>query len=202
MTLRELNLDEIRRLYREELLRTFPPSELKPLKAIEGLYTTGRYQVLGAFEEEELLGYALMWLEPGIQFALLDYLGTVEGKRNGGVGAQIIALLGDHYAHYRGVFGEAEGVFSSDPEEAAMQARRLGFYERNGFRYGGYDCALYGVHYQTLIRGDEDVTAEELLEAHQAIYKGQIPPELYRRFIQIPLAEGEEPNPVGDWVEE
>ena len=78
----------------------------------------------------------------------------------------------------------------------------LGFYERNGFRYGGYDCALYGVHYQTLIRGDEDVTAEELLEAHQAIYKGQIPPELYRRFIQIPLAEGEEPNPVGDWVEE
>lgn len=202
MTLRPLTPEELHKLYDTELKRAFPPSELKPLKAMEDLRRRDRYEPLGLFDGEEPAAYALMWLEPGIPFALLDYLGTVESRRNSGLGTQLLDLLAQHYAHYRGIFGEAESPAAPDPAEAALRRRRLGFYQRNGFRYGGYDCALFGVHYQTLIRGDADVSPQELMNAHQAIYKGHFPDLIYQRFIQIPLPDGEEPRPAGSWIEE
>ena len=202
MRLKTLNAQALTALYQTELVRAFPPSELKPLKSMLNLMEQNRYEALGLYDEDGLHGYALTWLEPGIPFALLDYFGTLEGQRGSGLGTKMLDMLSEHYKDYRGVFGEAEGAFSSDPEEKSLQERRLAFYERNGFRYGGYDCALFGVHYLTLIRGDEDVTAEELLDAHQRIYKSGIPPKVYDQFIQIPLHEGEEVRIPTEWNEE
>ena len=202
MKLNELTPAQLSQLYEAELKHDFPPEELKPLKAILSLMEQGRYQALGLYDGEELLGYALLWLEPDVPFALLDYLGTIEGKRSRGLGTVMLDLLADYYKDYRGVFGEAEAPENGDPAGEALRRRRLGFYLRNGFRYGGYDCALFGVHYQTLIRGREDVTPEELLAVHQRIYRSHMPPHVYQRFIQIPLAPGETPNPPGDWIEE
>ena len=202
MQLKTLNADELTALYRTELVNAFPPSELKPLKSMLNLMEGDRYEALGMYDEDGLHGYALTWLEPGIPFALLDYFGTLEGQRGSGLGTKMLDLLAEHYRNYRGIFGEAEGVFSPDPEEAKLQQRRLDFYYRNGFRYGGYDCALFGVHYLTLIRGDGDVSAEELLDAHQRIYRSGIPPQAYERFIQIPLHEGEEIRVPTEWKEE
>lgn len=162
MRLNELNREELSALYRSQMTRDFPPQELKPLKSMLELMEEGRYQALGLFDEDELLGYALVWREPGVSFALLDYLGTLPGVRN----------------------------------------RGLGFYLRNGFRYGGYDCALFGVHYQTLIRGTADVSPEELLEVHRRFYQSRFPAHIYERFVQLPLAPGEQPNPPGNWMEE
>ena len=85
--------------------------------------------------------------------------------RSQGLGSQLLGLLREYYAHYRGIFGEAEAPENGAPEGEPLRRRRLAFYERNGFRYGGYDCALFGVHYQTLIMGDEDVTPEELMQS-------------------------------------
>ena len=202
MRLKTLTAQELADLYRTELVNAFPPSELKPLKSMLNLMEGNRYEALGMYDETGLHGYALTWLEPGIPFALLDYFGTLEGQRGSGLGTKMLDLLADHYRNYRGIFGEAEGVFSPDPEEAKLQQRRLDFYHRNGFRYGGYDCALFGVHYLTLIRGDEDVSAEELLDAHQRIYRSGIPSPAYERFIQIPLREGEAVRVPTEWKEE
>ncbi len=202
MKLNVLTPQELTHLYETELVRAFPPSELKPLSSMLALMEQNRYEALGMYDGAGLHGYALTWLEPGVPFALLDYLGTLEGQRSNGLGTTMLALLGEHYKHYRGIFGEAEGVFSPEAEEAELQKRRLGFYERNGFRYGGYDCALFGVHYLTLIRGDEDVSPEELLEAHQRIYRSGIPAHVYDRAIQIPLLPGEEVRTLTDWKEE
>ena len=202
MTLNDLSPAQLSHLYTAEMKSAFPPEELKPLKSMLNLMAQNRYEALGMFDEEGMHGYALTWLEPGIPFALLDYFGTLEGQRGSGLGTKMLDLLAEHYKDYRGVFGEAEGAFSPDPAEKALQERRLAFYERNGFRYGGYDCALFGVHYLTLIRGDGDVTAEELLDAHQRIYKSGIPPKVYDQFIQIPLHEGEEVRIPAEWNEE
>ena len=144
----------------------------------------------------------MLWLEPGIPFALLDYLGTFDGRRSQGLGTIMLDLLAGYYKDYRGIFGEAEAPEGGSPEGEELRRRRLGFYLRNGFRYGGYDCALFGVHYQTLIRGREDVTPGELLAVHQKIYSGHMPKQVYDRFIQIPLLPGQRPNSMGDWVEE
>ena len=202
MKLKVLSAEELTRLYQTELVRAFPPSELKPLKSMLNLMAQNRYEALGMADESGLHGYALTWLEPGIPFALLDYFGTLEGQRGTGLGTQMLSLLAEHYKDYRGIFGEAEGAFSPDEEERATQQRRLDFYYRNGFRYGGYHCALFGVHYLTLIRGRDDVTPEELLDAHQRIYRSGIPPQIYDRFIQIPLLPGEEIRVPTEWNEE
>lgn len=202
MRLKTLDAEELTALYQSELVNAFPPTELKPLKSMLNLMAQNRYEALGLYDEAGLHGYALTWLEPGIPFALLDYFGTLEGQRGTGLGTKMLDMLSEHYKNYRGIFGEAEGAFSSDPDEKALQERRLAFYERNGFRYGGYDCALFGVHYLTLIRGREDVSPEELLDAHQRIYRSGIPKEAYDRFIQIPLREGEEVRVPTEWNEE
>ena len=202
MKLRILNKTELEHLYNTEMKRAFPPCELKPLKSMEDMRDTNRYDPLGLFEGEELLAYAMIWMEPDIPHVLLDYLGTVEGRRGAGIGTQMLKLLQQRYAHRGYVFGEAERDNSPDPEERRLQSRRLDFYFRNGLRYAGYDCALFGVHYETLILGGEDVTAEELMQAHQTIYRRQIPQKNYERFVQIPLAPGEKPNPAVEWREE
>ena len=202
MKLIDLTPSQLTELYHAELKSDFPPNELKPLKAMLSLMEQGRYQALGLYDGEELLGYALLWLEPDIPFALLDYLGVLSGKRDRGLGSVMLGLLADYYKDYRGVFGEAEAPENGDPSGEGLRRRRLDFYLRNGFRYGGYDCALFGVHYQTLIRGREDVTPEELLAVHQKIYHCHLPAAIYQRFIQIPLAPGQRPNQPGDWIEE
>lgn len=202
MELRELTPEQLKQLYDQELKRAFPPQELKPLKAMEGLREQGRYQALGLWDGEVLRGYALMWLEPDYPFVLLDYLGTLEGMRSQGLGSKMLDLLSKYYAGCRGVFGEAEAPDHGAPEGEPLRRRRLAFYERNGFRYGGYDCALFGVHYQTLIRGDADVSAQELMQAHQSIYRRHMPQSIFERFIQIPLLPGEQVKSAGEWIEE
>lgn len=202
MKLIELGEEGLTRLYQKEMTRDFPPQELKPLKAMLELMAQGRYQALGLYEGEELLGYALVWREPGVPFVLLDYLGTLPGVRNRGLGGQLLDLLAHYYREERGIFGEAESDEGGADADRELRRRRLGFYLRHGFRYGGYDCALFGVHYQTLIRGREDVTPEELLKVHRSFYQNRFPAHIYKRFVQLPLAPGEAPNPPGNWTEE
>lgn len=202
MKLKVLSAGELEELYRTELVRAFPPEELKPLKSMLTLLEQDRYQALGMVDEEGLHGYALFWLEPGVPYALLDYFGTVEGQRGAGLGSRMLRLLADFYKDYRAIFGEAEAVTSSDPEEAALQARRLEFYRRNGLRYAGYDCALFGVHFHTLILDRGENSPEEVLDAHQRIYRSGLPAPAYERFIQIPLREGEAVRAATDWIEE
>jgi GNAT superfamily N-acetyltransferase len=202
MELRILTSRQLTDLYNGEMKRAFPPDELKPLKAMEGLRDQGRYDALGLWDGEQLLGYAMMWLEPGCSFALLDYLGIMDGQRDRGLGSTLLTLLKEYYSHYRAIFGEAEAPENGAPEGEPLRRRRLEFYHRNGFRYGGYDCALFGVHYQTLILGGEDVTPEQLLQVHQDIYRGYMPAHIYGRFIQLPLLPGQAVNPAGDWIED
>ena len=200
MKLNLLNKEELTNLYKDEMMFDFPRAELKPLRAMLRLMDMGQYDPLLVTDDQGVaLGYAMIWLPRARNGALLEYLGVLRGKRNGGLGSQVLPLLA---ARYGQLFGEAEAPTSDDPAENDLRRRRIAFYERNGFRVLDYECALFGVHYRALIRGAEDVTAEELLQVHQSIYRRHFPPALYQRFIQIPLRPGERPNPPGRWMEE
>lgn len=202
MKLIELSPETLSGLYETEMRSAFPPEELKPLGAMLSMMEQGRYRPLGLYEGEELLGYAMLWLEPGVPFALLDYLGTLEGKRNRGLGTAMLALMAEYCGEELTLFGESEAPENGAPEGEPLRRRRLAFYQRNGFRYGGYDCALFGVHYRTLIRGRPEITPQALLKAHQAIYRRHMPAHIYQKFIQLPLAPGETPQKPERWTEE
>ena len=161
MELKTLNERELSALYREEMVYDFPKSELKPLGAMLRLLEMGQYDPLVVTENGERVGYAMMWLPKSRQGALLEYLGVLRGKRSAGLGARILPLLAQRYGQ---LFGEAEAPTSQDEAENHLRRRRIGFYERNGFRVLDYECALFGVHFKCLYRGPQtdDRAVEQL----------------------------------------
>ena len=199
MKLNLLNRERLTDLYRTEMVFDFPKAELKPLRAMLRLMDLGQYDpILVTSEDGEPLGYAMLWLPRSRQGALLEYLGVLRGKRNGGLGAQILSLLAERYGQ---LFGEAEAPTSDDPAENDLRRRRIAFYERNGFRVLDYDTALFGVHFKSLYLGPE--TDDRKVEAlHRSVYADYFSPEHRQRFIQVPLRHGETVHPAPEWVEE
>lgn len=85
--------------------------------------------------------------------------------------------------------GEAQEE-SAPPEENALRARRLSFYERSGFRRLDYQTRIFGVQYAMLVWPEEDAAEpERLQDAHRGLYRGQLPNPLFRRVIHIPADE-------------
>lgn len=199
MELKMLNKEELTALYQNEMTADFPKAELKPLRAMLRLMDMGRYDPLLITEGGQPLGYALLWLPEGREGALLEYLGVLRGKRNGGLGTKILALLA---ARYGQLFGEAEAPGpEASPEENDLRRRRIAFYERNSFRVLDYQCALFGVRFHCLYRGPE--TDDRKVEAlHRGVYAGYFSPAHMERYIQLPLAPGEAVKPAPEWVEE
>lgn len=198
MELKTLNERELSALYREEMVYDFPKSELKPLGAMLRLLEMGQYDPLVVTENGERVGYAMMWLPKSRQGALLEYLGVLRGKRSAGLGARILPLLAQRYGQ---LFGEAEAPTSQDEAENHLRRRRIGFYERNGFRVLDYECALFGVHFKCLYRGPQtdDRAVEQL---HRSVYADYFSPQHMERYIQLPLKPGEEIHPAPAWKEE
>lgn len=197
MELRLLNKEELAALYQTELTADFPKSELKPLRVMFHLMDMGRYEPLLATDGGRPVGYAVVWLSGHREGALLEYFGVRPGLRNGGLGTNILALLGSRYGQ---IFGEAEAPCSDDPVENDLRRRRIAFYERNGFRVLDYECALFGVRFRCLYRGPE--TDDRKVEAlHRGVYAGYFSPAHMERYIQLPLKPGEEIHPEPEWVE-
>ena len=198
MELKCLTKAELTALYHGELVADFPKSELKPLRAMLGLMDMGRYDPLLVTEGEETLGYAMVWLPSDRNGALLEYFGVLRGKRNGGLGSRILDLLAERYGQ---LFGEAEAPTSHDPAENDLRRRRIGFYERNGFRVLDYECALFGVHFNCLYRGGE--TDDRVVEKmHRSVYADYFSPGHMERFVQLPLKPNEPILPAPEWMEE
>lgn len=198
MKLEILTKEALTALYNSELVADFPKSELKPLRGMLNLMDRGVYDPLLVTEGEETVGYAMVWLPTDRNGALLEYFGVLRGKRNNGLGSRILDLLTQRYGQ---LFGEAEAPTSTDPAENDLRRRRIGFYERNGFRVLDYECALFGVHFNCLYRGPEqdDRVVEKM---HQGVYADYFTPAHMERFIQLPLKPGEPIHPAPEWVEE
>ncbi len=198
MELKLLNKEELTALYNAELVFDFPKSELKPVRSMHRLMDMGVYEPMLVLEDGEAIGYAMVWLPPSRQGAMLEYFGVLRGKRNGGLGTRILHRLAEQYGQ---IFGEAEAPTSDDPAENDLRRRRIGFYLRNGLRLLDYDCALFGVHFNCLYLGPE--TDDRKIEAlHRSVYASYFSPEHMAKHIQLPLRPGEEIIPAPEWVEE
>ena len=189
MELRLLTASELAIAYDTDLRDAFPPSELKPLSAMEDLRSRGLYDPLCLFDDDgAAMGYILLWKHLDGRYLLIDYLCVPARRRNGGIGAKLIRMAIDHYPVGTVFIGE-------------MILRRLGFYKRCGALTLGYDCALFGVHFKTICWAEPMPPEEEILRKHQEIYLNQFGRERYDRYIQLPLKPGEAVNPVTDWTE-
>lgn len=202
MNLQVLSPEQLQKVYETDLREAFPPSELKPLSAMERMRAKGIYDPLGLFDENRrLLGCALLWKHPEGRYLLLDYLCVPRQQRGGGIGGQLLQAMRARYPADTVFLGESEAP-TGDPERDGLILRRLDFYRRSGAAILGYDTALFGVHFKTICWANPLPCEDEILKNHQEIYLSQFGQEKYDRYIQIPLAPGEVPRPVTDWVED
>ena len=201
MTLRELTAQELKHLHKTELREAFPPEELKPYAAMRKLMKSGAYQPVGAFEGENLVGYALLWRDPTGQHVLIDYLGVTKTRRNGGLGGQILELLAQRFHSLDGIIVESEAPEGGETD--ALRRRRMDFYRRNGFVFLDYDCVLFGVHYAVCLRSPNGKGTEAAaLEAHKALYRSQFPGWAYKKFIQIHRDPAHPLDPPESWADQ
>lgn len=201
MYLNVMTPEELERAYRTDLTEAFPPSELKPLGAMEAMRRQGVYEPLCLRDGTgDVLGYVLLWKHEDGRYVLVDYLCVPAGKRNGGTGGMLLREAIARSPKDTVFIGETEAP-TGDLDRDALILRRLGFYARNGAKTLGYDSALFGVRFKTICWADPMPEEGEILRKHQEIYLRQFDREKYDRFIQIPLRPGEQVKPVTEWTE-
>lgn len=201
MKLRKLNLEELRWLHDVEMTEAFPPEELKPYAAMENLCKSGMYHPMGAYEGDDLVGYALLWESPGGKYVLIDYLGVTAARRNGGLGGKILALLKETFHDWDGIIVESEAPDGG--EHDALRNRRMDFYRRNGFTFLDYDCILFGVHYGVCLCSPNGKGREEdVMQAHINLYRHQLTQWAYDRFVQIPRDPENPLQPPESWADQ
>lgn len=198
MTLTTLNQTELATLYRTRLQADFPPSERKPLRAMQALMDAGQYEPLLATQDGQSVGYAMIWRPPAGDGVLLEYFAVLPPLRSGGLGGQILELLTTRYGS---LLVESEAPTGEDTRTDDLRRRRIAFYQRSGFRLLDYRCALFGVPFRCLYRGtqQDDRVVETL---HRSVYAGWFSPAHMERFIQLPLQPGEAIRPAPEWLEE
>lgn len=149
VNLLKLTNEQIVSVYHEHMIEDFPPDELKALEKIQSAMKIGRYVCYGLYSNAELVGY--VFLERINNDYLVDYIATFPQKRNGGLGAELLALLTDALKDSDSVIGEVEDPAFAETEEArSLQNRRLAFYLRNGIIDTGVKVTTFGVHYRVL----------------------------------------------------
>lgn len=197
MELRTATAAEIRAAYDALLRVSFPPAELKPLRAILEMTEDGCYDPLILTDGGAVAGACFLWLGvPG--WALLDYLCVAPDRRSGGLGGEMLRRMRAAYPGWT-ILAEAEAsAYAPDP---AMAERRLGFYRRNGAALAGYDSEAFGVRYKTIYWPGGPVTDGELAVQHRFIYESRFGPEKYARYVRIPCPSGAEPMAQVPWDE-
>ena len=195
MELRTPTLEQLRTVYDRDLRTAFPAAELKPLKNMEEMWAEGRYRPWCLFDGDEIVGECFLWLgHPG--WALLDYLCVSSARRNGGLGAVLLQKLRERESGTV-IFGESEAP--EDAPDAAMAARRLGFYARNGLRTAGYDTEMFGVHYKTLYLADGPVDEALLMQEHRFVYENTFAADKFHKYVRIPFDAKAAPGPRVPW---
>lgn len=196
--IRKLTKEERKLAYNEVFREAFPRAELKPLAAIERMIAAGYYEFLGFFRDGEAAGYICNWLDGN--YILIDYLCVPRHIRNGGIGGEIIEHLKKDYPPDTVLIAETEAETGNAARDE-MILRRQGFYRRYGARFMPYDCALFGVHYRTIVWSKEEPDPEEIQRRHDGFYRRAFTKELYDSAVQLPLKPGEEVFPVKNWEE-
>lgn len=198
--LRPLTDGELERAYNTLYKEAFPPSELKPLRAMTQTADGGRHLTLGWFDGGALLGCASLWSADG-GYLLLDYLVVPKEQRGGGIGRALLGALLDDYPDGTVFMIESEAP-TGDPARDGLILRRLDFYRRCGARPIGFDAAVFGVRYKLLALSRGEADAKKFLSRYTALYRGHFPDGLWERAFRIPLRDGDAIPVFDEWIEE
>jgi len=186
MIIRELNISEVRRTYKQHIKRDFPAAERKPLAVIERCLERGEYLCLGAFDGDDMAGYAFFVFCGRI--CLLDYFAVLPDRRGTGIGSAMLKELGRYGLRERCdiLLIEVEDPLHVSGSEQTVRHKRLEFYQKNGIISTGVTAVVFGVEYLLLEYPlGTTHTPMEAAEAYDTLYRSLLPGLIYRRNIFI-----------------
>ena len=177
--------DEIRLLYEQSLSRDFPVSELKSLSAILHMHRQGLYDVIGAYQGDCFVGYALLYCPKEGRVALLDYFAVEPGFRHQGVGSRFLKQLRLHYAkHVDVLMVECERPKAAPDEIEAR--KRISFYTQVGAILTSVRIFLFGVEYSILVFPCTDHIPQcDWAGQMIALYQQMLPEELFKNNVRL-----------------
>lgn len=145
----------------DELEKNFILEERREREKARALISDGAYTVYHVLDDETHIGFITVWELTG--FAFVEHFVTYDEFRNKGYGSAALELLKEKYGNI---------VLEAEPPEGEMPARRVAFYERNGFhrneqyyfqppfRKGGKGVELKLMSYPTLLADFHTVAKE------------------------------------------
>ena len=187
LTLRKMNEAEIRILYQFQMMRDFPPSELKSLASIMNLRERGEYDVLEAREGGRFIAYALIYKPSNGRILLLDYLAVEPDMRCRGYGHQMLEALKAHYADRADcLMIECERPKTSPDVEEAR--RRIRFYQHADAVLTNVRVWLFDVEYSILVMpcgGYAVVQGHNWAQEILGMYRQMLSEHLYERNVRL-----------------
>lgn len=179
----DMSQEEVTRLYRREMVRDFPPPELKPLESILRMTREGIYRSLLVTQDGTPAGYALLVLPKESDAALLDYLAVFPAFRGTGVGGQLLPALARAFPQ-RLITLESE--WPQDAPDPALAARRLAFYKRSGCLQAASHSYIFGVHYALLAVTDDPARLDRVAPAMEEFYALMVrSPQVRQNNVEI-----------------
>lgn len=188
--LKELSLEEVKKIYEEEMIHDFPACEIKPFGAIERMYLQGEYFAYGDFNKEELISYALIAKPKGGNVGLLDYLAVREEKRGSGYGSKTIEQIKEYFRNkWDGLIVEAEHIeYAKGMDDRKKRQRRIRFYKKNGLFSLDFESRIFGTEYMVLYLNtnlDDFMDKEKLKMEYLKIYQMMMPKEWNEQYVKI-----------------
>ncbi len=185
MELKKLNSEETSYIYNHHMTVDFAPYELKQLKKILELTREGKYQTLGIYENDELIGYGFLVNYKNI--IILDYFAIFKEKRNGGLGAKAINLITDYFSDKYDVFllESDDPDFFEKQDDKELCERRIDFYKRNNFTEVMFKVTAYKGDYIILATNDKINDVKRLADLYLGLFISITNEEKCRQNVSV-----------------
>ena len=184
MRLEHLGKSLAETVYKERIVVDFPEDELKPLWTILKAMDQGKYECLGLFDGDAMVGYTFL-VKLGKDY-LVDYLAVYPDKRNSGAGGVMVNLLAEYLRDADNIIVEVENPeYAENEDQKELQSRRLAFYYRNGCADTGLRVKTFGVPFLILRMGESSCNdLDALWELYQSFYREVLPKEMFEKSVK------------------
>lgn len=185
MKITSLSLEQVEQIYHTHMMEDFPAAERKPFSSIKTMWENNIYSAYGAFEHNQLTGYAFFAGKTDQRFLLLDYFAVNASCRSAGHGSRFLTEIASQLKQYDGIFLEVEDPDRTEiAEEITIRKRRIDFYLKNLVKPTPLKVQLFHVPYKIMflpLLGDGNGCnyKEEL----NHIYHSMFPDAVYQKHV-------------------
>lgn len=187
--IKKLEKEQVKALYYNRMKYDFPANELKPFSSIERGISENRYDCIGLFDGENILGYAYFAIlrANGITAHLLDYLAIEKNCRHTGLGSEFFGLFSVYLKDTSIAFLEAENPeYAKSAAEKQMRIARQNFYRKNNCTDTGITSRVFGAEYNVYkITSKGCFSRDEICGLYLEIYRRLVAPKYFKKEILI-----------------